>query len=63
LLIDLMIALGDGLGDLAKAQTTPPINHQTTKSLNHQILSGGEAGIRTLRPRLSNLVMARDFWF
>ena len=26
-------------------------------------LTGGEAGIRTLRPRLSNLVMARDFWF
>jgi hypothetical protein len=24
---------------------------------------GGEAGIRTLRPRLSNSVMARDFWF
>src|SRR3954471_10379384 len=24
---------------------------------------GGEAGIRTLRPRPSNLVMARDFWF
>ena len=24
---------------------------------------GGEAGIRTLRPRLSNVVMARDFWF
>jgi hypothetical protein len=23
---------------------------------------GGEAGIRTLRPRFSNLVMARDFW-
>ena len=27
-----------------------------------QRLTGGEAGIRTLRPRLSNLVMARDFW-
>jgi hypothetical protein len=25
--------------------------------------TGGEAGIRTLRCRLSNLVMARDFWF
>jgi hypothetical protein len=25
-------------------------------------VTGGEAGIRTLRPRLSNLVMARDFW-
>ena len=24
---------------------------------------GGEAGIRILRTRLSNLVMARDFWF
>ena len=24
--------------------------------------NGGEAGIRTLRWRLSNLVMARDFW-
>jgi hypothetical protein len=24
---------------------------------------GGEAGTRTLRPRLSNLMMARDFWW
>jgi hypothetical protein len=24
---------------------------------------GGEAGIRILRTRLSNLVMTRDFWF
>jgi hypothetical protein len=25
-------------------------------------LTGGEAGIRILRTRLSNLVMTRDFW-
>ena len=24
---------------------------------------GGEAGIRTLRPRVSKLMMTRDFWF
>jgi hypothetical protein len=34
-----------------------------SKERSKDNVTGGEAGIRTLRPRLSNLVMARDFWF
>jgi hypothetical protein len=44
------------------ARVTRPANRSRERS-ERLAKVGGEAGIRILKTRLSNLVMTRDFWF
>src|SRR4051812_14747630 len=49
------------VGDGAK-RTRGEVMERTRVAVTPGVKSGGEAGIRTLSPHVSNLVMARDFW-